>query len=490
MLLSLHTISQAFINEEYDITVNISDGFSKISGFALYISNNHDSRVGKALLKVANDTGDSFILSYDSDSIIIRNSKMEKIINTLSNIFEYYNSWERSLYDILADDLPLQNLLEVAHSVFKRPMFIKGDSSWVYAITFGYDTETHPYWAQLERSYHKKFADFDPIKIVSTDPEFQSIFKNRIPTIQQSPLYKGPVLETNIWIDEKRICEILVLEHGKPFSQSDIHVLQTFCAIVEKYILKHKDTFFEYQGLSFFFMNLLSGNEYTPAAFKLARQMSGWPESDQLAVVALRPKHPKETPLIGVIRDTLIDCISDCKVLQHEDVMVCLANVNLNKGYGNLIKKMADVIPVYASYWGISYEFYDFADFKKYYKQALESLEYAIEENVSFRSMYQISYKCMINKLTLDHDLDGYIHPLISLLRKHDLNENTEYVKTLFAYMICGQNFTDASAMLKLHRNTLIYRINNIQKMSEIDLNDLETKKLLLLSLFILEKET
>lgn len=55
-------------------------------------------------------------------------------------------------------------------------MFIKSDSSWVFAITGGYDISVHPDWARLENSVANKRSDFNAVKAVSLDPEFQATF--------------------------------------------------------------------------------------------------------------------------------------------------------------------------------------------------------------------------------------------------------------------------------------------------------------------------
>ena len=482
MKLSLFTISHSFEIENYKIESFIERGSAKISAFSLYVSNKEYAE--NAIIKSTGNKNE-YKISFENDYIILKDTSIESIVNTLASTFEYYNEWEKKLYSNLIDDLPLQSLLETAHTMFERPMFISGDSSWVYAITFGYDSVTHPYWNELTQSYNKKIADFNPIKTVSLDPEFQSIFKEKDPIIRHSPLYNAPILYSNIWVEGKRICEVVILEYDKPFSESDIHILQTFCDIIQLYILKHKDSFFEYQGLSFFFANLLKGDSYKLSSYELARNMSGWPEEDPIVIVAFKPKHPSETPLIGVLRDILINNIEECNVFSHNNLIISLINVRANNSYDSLVAKITKIIPAYASNWGISYEFSDFVDFIKYYKQALEALEYAIENNTLFSTMYDISYDSILNKFTNDYDLSSYIHPAILKLKKYDKDNGTELLQSLFVFLLCGENYTDAALELQIHRNTLIYRMNNIQKIVEMDLSNMGTRKLLLLSLFV-----
>ena len=82
-------------------------------------------------------------------------------------------------------------------------------------------------------------------------------------------------------------------------------------------------------------------------------------------------------------------------------------------------------------------------------------------------------------------ELQSLVHPDVRRLQQIDRQSESQYVKTLLEYLICGGNYTDTAQRLGLHRNSLIYRMTRIQEIIHCNLDDLHTRKVLLFSLLI-----
>lgn len=483
MKLSMHTIFTWLQKNGFSLHADIHDAPAEITSYVLF--NNAKSAPTQLLISAVSGSSQDFTLSSRNNRIDIYDCTWEQIINALNEMFEHYRMWEQMLYDALVADSSLQDFTDIAHLEFKRPMFIKGDSSWVYAITAGYPPDIHPFWALLEDSKSHKSPDYRLIKLVSTDEKFRDIFSQKRPTVMHSPLYKAPVLDANLWLEKKRVCEVTMLEYGNPFSESDIYLMEFFCEFLDKYIQKHREIFLHYQGLSNLLAGMLQGLHYPDSVFRHASAACGWKQDTFLAVITLHPKDSSETPLVGVVRDTLLSSLSDIHTLQWDDLLICLVNTEKNGGYDVLLQRLHTLVPSYGFQFGVSYEFRDLCDFPKCYQQSILALESTVKFDQSYATMYDIAYDLMLRSLKLVPDLSNYIHPEITKLHNLDLANGTELHKSLFYYMLCGQNFTDAANILHVHRNTLIYRINTIKKLTSLDLDDLNTRKLLLLSMLI-----
>jgi hypothetical protein len=234
-------------------------------------------------------------LKNGGDLLLLSGIGPEEAVNEANRAFEFYNAWEVSLLDCVARGLPLQSLLDCAHTVFRRPMFIKGNSSWVFAITPGYDASAHPDWANLEASIQTRTADFNAVKAVSLDPEFQAVFTHKFPAIVRSPFYGGMVLRTNVWLDDKRICEIVSLENGRSFNPGDTHLMYEFSRMVELYISGNKPLYATISGLSGFFASLLEKGECTPDNVKAIQHATRWRPGTSFASAASR-RRPDMSP--------------------------------------------------------------------------------------------------------------------------------------------------------------------------------------------------
>lgn len=69
-------------------------------------------------------------------------------------------------------------------------------------------------------------------------------------------------------------------------------------------------------------------------------------------------------------------------------------------------------------------------------------------------------------------DPGALIHSSVKTLMENDRLNDSSYVETLFTYLKCGRNLSDAAKRMSLHYNTMKYRINRIISMTGIDFED------------------
>jgi DNA-binding PucR family transcriptional regulator len=78
----------------------------------------------------------------------------------------------------------------------------------------------------------------------------------------------------------------------------------------------------------------------------------------------------------------------------------------------------------------------------------------------------------------------GLVEPLIS----HDRERGSDLVKTLRVYLDAGANASEAADRLFLHRNSLLYRLERVRKLTGLDLKDPEARLALQLGLLATER--
>lgn len=64
---------------------------------------------------------------------------------------------------------------------------------------------------------------------------------------------------------------------------------------------------------------------------------------------------------------------------------------------------------------------------------------------------------------------DMYYHPIVGELKTYDKKNNTEFMRTLLAYLEHGNSVHKASEALHLHKNTVNYRIQRIRELFKLD---------------------
>ena len=75
----------------------------------------------------------------------------------------------------------------------------------------------------------------------------------------------------------------------------------------------------------------------------------------------------------------------------------------------------------------------------------------------------------MISQAGTRYRLTDYCHPLIRRLLAYDDTAGRDYLSTLRAYIETGRSFTKAAERLHLHRNSVIYRMKQIEEILEYD---------------------
>ncbi|TVR19941.1 MAG: hypothetical protein EA396_11690 [Anaerolineaceae bacterium] len=120
------------------------------------------------------------------------------------------------------------------------------------------------------------------------------------------------------------------------------------------------------------------------------------------------------------------------------------------------------------------------------YRDAVQALELAVRLHtdtplyIGDLGVYQL-----ILSLSDRDKLLAFTERTLGTLIEYDMRQHADLVKTLEAFFNCHGNLSQTAEMLIVHRNTLLYRMNRINEIAEIDLNRPETRLALHLALTI-----
>ena len=93
----------------------------------------------------------------------------------------------------------------------------------------------------------------------------------------------------------------------------------------------------------------------------------------------------------------------------------------------------------------------------------------------------------LLRELARSPDLAPF-RELVRPLVEHDLERRSDLVRTLRAYFASGTNASEAADRMFLHRNSMLYRLERIQKLTGLDLKDPGASLALQLGLLALDK--
>lgn len=130
---------------------------------------------------------------------------------------------------------------------------------------------------------------------------------------------------------------------------------------------------------------------------------------------------------------------------------------------------------------GISDEFTGIADIHVFYQQANHVLKLRMRKRPPAGNAGQVctfteyAYLDLLNQVSQQTELWRYCHPYLRWLQDYDRENHTEFMKTLYRFLQCGQNVKETAEKMYIHKNTLNYRLGKIRELLQDDLADSET---------------
>ena len=394
--------------------------------------------------------------------------------------------FQSSLIDALSHGASIQNLLDIAHEEFHRPMFIKGDGNMIYAITQNYEKNVHPNWSSFLQNMQTRSVDFDSVRTVSEDPEFRQAFTQRKSCILRSPVSGGMIIHANVWLDSRRVCEVIALENEDPFQSTDTDLMDIFVQYIQLHVSINRDMYLSGTDIAAVFLSMLEHHSVSPMELINVNSQTGWNMDDEIAVLLADTPGNKDTPVLAVFRDKLKTTFRDSVTFIYQNQVVSILNIAHCGGYHAVSRTVSKLISSESLFCGMSFEYTGIERTQEFYFQAQLACTVASKLERKFIDMYSAAHIRITERIHSITDLQDLIHPDLIRLDRLDPQRTSHYLETLYAFLLCGGNYTDTANYLGLHRNSLIYRMNRIQGIIKSDLHDVHNKHFLLISFLIM----
>ena len=119
----------------------------------------------------------------------------------------------------------------------------------------------------------------------------------------------------------------------------------------------------------------------------------------------------------------------------------------------------------------LSLPFEEVTDAAYRYRQTRDILDLSrrLDQQSRFMLAESSSLELMIAQAGLKYRLIDYCHPLVRRLMEYDQSTGRDQIETLRAYIETGRSFTKAAERLHMHRNSVIYRMRQIEELLDYD---------------------
>jgi DNA-binding PucR family transcriptional regulator len=183
--------------------------------------------------------------------------------------------------------------------------------------------------------------------------------------------------------------------------------------------------------------------------------------------------------------------IPECRAFLHKDGITVLVNLSYtNSKTDDILSRLAIILREGLLKMGVSSEIPDFLQLPQGCHQAEMALELG-QKSTSMNWCYR--FDDYILEFLLSKGGESLAPELLCsnkllILKKYDQENNTKLYQTLKTYLELERNVLQSAKALFIHRSTLFYRVERIEKLADLHLDDPKERLVLQLSFYILEQ--
>lgn len=446
----------------------------EISSNALSVANKHDI----ALLG----------LPDDANLTNVERAVNKLILNQAAQLTERAVEIQRQLSRISAQNRDMNTLLQVMARATAKPIIMHDDAGVMIAQV--YPTVGHRGISGRSLIQNLPYGDF------------QKWLDNHSPS-NQGTIVSSPIGHTTVLSVEKRVSAYLSIV-------SKEHIIDEFDRLVLSYgadvcsIELAKTRAIESaveQARGDWVQMWLSGTSADDDLLVTRAQQAGFdPQTNYLVVVFRAMTDTGQTlpleSLISLVRDDMTRRQIEGAVGQYVDVIVALYPIDKTENIQRvrtvieeLRQKLALRTPSGLVLAGISRPALGLNVLRDAYREAKDAVSITQELGDFEKSTFYSDLKLYQLLLALkERNLDNmsqFYQDTLGPLVEHDERKQSDLIRTLTGFFEANGNLAQAAKDLDVHRNTLVYRLERISELTDLDLDDADNRLILHLSLKI-----
>lgn len=407
---------------------------------------------------------------------------INEVFNHLQSLFDLWDDYQTALYKGVVNR-SYAEVLEAAYAFLGNPLVFLDNSHKVYAMLPDYDFPFDDEWNHM-RKYN--FASLDGIKKLTQSSSFKNVIRFVEPTIFENELFSNRPIISNVFVDSAFMGRVLLLDAIKPLESSDIKAVKMLTEALTTLIQKDEE-FRHIRGHSSIYVMFHDLMRNRPVDEELINHYLGhlpnW-LGDEYRVLAI-PLGSNDEQIFGFYSSLLDKLVPSFSVL-FDGTLVCILKY-YRKNFGQQKKKIQSFVQNNSLTAGLSNEFENIIDLYGYYSQAMTSLKIAKSgKNLHLYSDLALDY--LLSLLPKD-DPKLYCHKAIIELREAEQAGTGQLLETLQVFLENERSQVKTAQALGIHRNTLLYRMEKINSMLDLDLEDFDLRFYLLLSCKLLARD-
>ncbi|MCC8120816.1 MAG: helix-turn-helix domain-containing protein [Oscillospiraceae bacterium] len=433
--------------------------------YALYLGHSDD---------FAHDGQPDVMCWTQGDYLLLETQDVTAVLNRVQDAFSFYSRWYDACLDDIAQGCTLSALVARADEIFSMPLIIVNAAQIVIAHSSNLERGVDPEDLESVENRHSLPED----KLF----EFNQRFKTSFYTTEIYQVPRG-IFPTNSYCkhifsrDGERLGTAILKVAPEDFSSSQQFLLSQFMNLVERWVDASHENVGSFH-LTSYFVSALEGRPDLPV---LERQLAlfSWETGCRKQVLIVSAPTGPVRLNMHLIRELTREDLSVC-IVPYQGRIVILCNLDLAESSG-FFQRLSALLSERGYCGASSFAFTDLEQFSKSYQQALTILEYSAKLPGVLCRCQDIAMS-IAAKLLRDYTATSLVHPALAFFKEYDATHGTELYPTLFSYLRNERRSQQTAQELFIHRNTLSLRLEKLQALYPLDLDDADERFYLLFS--------
>ena len=407
---------------------------------------------------------------------------LHEVFDCLQRVFLRFSEYELDLTKAAITG-SYQELIEIGHRFMANPLFLLDSGYRVLALAPDVDIP-----GDREYDYIRRNGISSPelVKVLK-DEGVLSMETRGLPQIYSLPGFPRASIWFNIYLDSRYAARIVVIDAFKSFSPSDQQAAKTLVEAPE--MKMSRDEAFRYirgKGPVYNMLHDLIKGVHLDGSLIADRlqYLPNWTKGFfRVLFVPLGSTDDQSFDYYARVMERKIDS----RLVLFENALVAIIHYRRRDDFPAARDATAAFLSGNALRGGLSNELNGLADLHDSYRQAVAALELAeSDDQLHLYEDYAVKHI-----LSFCSPENGRLlsHPSLVRLKDFDNENGTRLSETLRTFLENERSLAGTSRALHIHRNTLLYRINKIAAILDVDLDDPNTRLHFLLSERLLKME-
>lgn len=405
--------------------------------------------------------------AYESENEeIICCGSPEAVYKTLLSCFSFYKNWYLTLQECLLKGGRLQDLVDKSIPIFDNPIAVSDIGFQVLAYT---------------REYHRQMDDGESRFIVKNgchSPEYIRLITQHTAFIENLKRNLGPFryhydflqhesIYCTIWLHGKPVGFLTIVGNNPLHCKSHMDAARIFSEILSRAFEQDSAGGIPISPSDRVLLRILKGERPDNSLNQDVITDSRLSKTGAYSIIHIHMPviRPSQILLFQNVYDSLSGKLRNSRLLPDDNgITILLSEKDMPSG--DIVRSVDFLLISYPHQIGISYPFQGLSQPELYYRQAAECsrLQAILPDEHVFPYETCMVYDLLQNNLT-PAQKKAAIHPaLIHLKETSDSGSLSYLYLTMRYYLESHLNGTAAAEKLHIHKNTLYYRLHQIEE--------------------------